>query len=61
MPSPGGGPRSQAAWSIATGAANARYTSVRYTEWLAEAGIAPSVGTVGDSFDNALAETINGP
>ena len=34
--------------------------SVRYTERLARAGIAASVGTVGDSFDNALAETING-
>ena len=37
-----------------------QYTSVRYTERLAEAGISPSVGSVGDSFDNALAETING-
>lgn len=34
--------------------------SIRYTERLAEAGIEPSVGSVGDSFDNALAETING-
>jgi putative transposase len=33
---------------------------VRYTERLAEAGIEPSVGRVGDSYDNALAETING-
>ncbi len=33
---------------------------MRYTERLAEAGIAPSVGSVGDSYDNALAETING-
>ncbi len=33
---------------------------VRYTERLAEAGIERSVGTVGDSYDNALAETING-
>jgi transposase InsO family protein len=32
----------------------------RYTERLAEAGIEPSVGSVGDSYDNALAETING-
>ena len=31
-----------------------------YTERLAEAGIEPSVGSVGDSYDNALAETING-
>ena len=33
---------------------------IRYTERLAEAGIEPSVGSVGDSYDNALAETING-
>jgi putative transposase len=37
-----------------------QYVSIRYTERLAEAGIEPSVGTVGDSYDNALAETING-
>src|SRR3954453_3466580 len=37
-----------------------QYVSIRYTERLAEAGIEPSVGSVGDSFDNALAETING-
>ena len=34
--------------------------SIRYTECLAEAGIEPSVGSVGDSYDKALAETING-
>ena len=34
--------------------------SIRYTERLAEAGIEPSVGSVGDSYDNALAETIIG-
>ena len=34
--------------------------SIRYTERLADAGIEPSVGSVGDSYDNALAETING-
>lgn len=34
--------------------------SVKYTERLAEAGIEPSVGSVGDSYDNALAEMING-
>jgi hypothetical protein len=39
---------------------SAQYVSIRYTERLAEAGIEPSVGSVGDSFDNALAETING-
>ena len=38
----------------------AQYVSIRYTERLAEAGIEPSVGSVGDSYDNALAETING-
>ena len=37
-----------------------QYVSVRFTERLAEAGIAASVETVGDSYDNALAETING-
>ena len=35
-------------------------SSIRYTERLAEAGVEPSVGSVGDSYDNALAETING-
>ena len=37
-----------------------QYVSIRYTERLAEAGIDPSVGSKGDSYDNALAETING-
>ncbi|RSX88911.1 IS3 family transposase [Sphingomonas koreensis] len=37
-----------------------QYVSIKYTERLAEAGIEPSVGRVGDSYDNALAETING-
>lgn len=37
-----------------------QYVSIRYTERLAEAGLEPSVGSVGDSYDNALAETING-
>jgi len=37
-----------------------QYLSVRYTERLIEAGIEPSVGSVGDSYDNALAETIIG-
>lgn len=40
--------------------AGSQYTSIRYTERLAEAGIAPSVGSVGDSYDNALAETTIG-
>ncbi len=37
-----------------------QYLSIRYTERLAETGIEPSVGSVGDSYDNALAETIIG-
>jgi putative transposase len=37
-----------------------QYLSIRYTERLAEAGIEPSVGSVGDSYDNALAETVIG-
>jgi putative transposase len=37
-----------------------QYLSIRYTERLAEAGIEPSVGSRGDSYDNALAETIIG-
>ena len=37
-----------------------QYVSIRYTERLAEAGIEPSVGSVGDSYDNALAETVIG-
>ena len=37
-----------------------QYVSNKYTERLAQAGIEPSVGSVGDSYDNALAETING-
>jgi len=37
-----------------------QYVSIRYSERLAEAGIEPSVGSTGDSYDNAMAETING-
>jgi len=37
-----------------------QYLSIRYTERLTEAGIEPSVGSVGDSYDNALAETVIG-
>ena len=37
-----------------------QYVSIRYSERLAEAGIEPSVDSRGDSYDNALAETING-
>ncbi len=39
---------------------SAQYLSIRYTERLGLAGIEPSVGSVGDSYDNALAETVNG-
>ncbi|BFL66152.1 hypothetical protein SKB0092_42310 (plasmid) [Roseomonas mucosa] len=37
-----------------------QYVSIRYTERLLEAGIEPSVGSVGDSYDNALAESVIG-
>ena len=37
-----------------------QYVSIRYSQRLGEAGIEPSVGSTGDSYDNALAETING-
>jgi transposase InsO family protein len=37
-----------------------QFTSIRYGERLAEIGAVPSIGTVGDSYDNALAETVNG-
>ena len=39
---------------------SSQYVSIRYSERLAEAGIEPSVGSKGNSYDNALAETING-
>ncbi len=37
-----------------------QYLAIRYTERFVEEGIQPSVGSVGDSYDNATAETING-
>ena len=37
-----------------------QYVAIKYTERLTDAGVDPSVGSVGDSYDNALAETING-
>lgn len=37
-----------------------QYVAIKYTERLKDAGVEPSVGSVGDSYDNALAETING-
>ncbi len=40
--------------------AGSQYTSIAHTDRLAEIGAAPSIGTVGDSYDNALAESLNG-
>jgi putative transposase len=40
--------------------AGSQFTSVRYGERLAELGALPSIGSIGDSFDNALAESVNG-
>ena len=51
---------SLAAASSTTRDRGVQYVSIKYTERLAEAGLVPSVGSVGDSYDNALAETING-
>ncbi len=45
---------------VAHSDAGSQYTSIAYTERLAEIGALPSIGTVGDSFDNALAESFNG-
>jgi putative transposase len=45
---------------IAHSDAGTQYTALRYTDRLADAGIAPSIGSVGDSFDNAMAESIIG-
>ena len=39
--------------------AGSQYTSIIYTERLAEIGARPSIGTIGDSYDNALAESVN--
>src|SRR5205085_3935728 len=40
--------------------AGCQYTSFRYTDRLTEAGIAASIGSIGDSYDNAMAEALNG-
>ena len=45
---------------IAHSDAGSQFTSIRYGERLAELGAVPSIGSVGDSYDNALAETVNG-
>jgi putative transposase len=57
-----------AAWSrgarleglVAHSDAGSQFTSIRYGERLAELGATPSIGSVGDSYDNALAETVMG-
>jgi putative transposase len=46
-------------FAIACRVRGSQYVSIKYSERLAEAGIEPSVGSVGDSYDNALAEAIN--
>ena len=46
--------------SVATTLEPGQYLSIRYTNRLTEAGIEPSVGSVGDSYDNALAESVIG-
>ena len=45
---------------VAHSDAGSQYTSIRYGERLAELGATPSIGSIGDSYDNALAETVNG-
>jgi putative transposase len=45
---------------VAHSDAGSQFTSIRYGERLAELGAQPSIGSVGDSYDNALAETVNG-
>src|SRR5438045_9373162 len=45
---------------VAHSDAGSQFTSVRFTERLEEIGARPSIGTVADSYDNALAETVNG-
>jgi len=52
--------RSDAAGVVHHSDRGSQYVSIRYSERLAEAGVEPSVGSVGDSYDNALAETIIG-
>jgi transposase InsO family protein len=52
--------RPDAAGAIAHSDRGSQYTAIRYTERLAAAGLERSIGSVGDSYDNALAETING-
>jgi putative transposase len=53
-------PHGQLAGLVHHSDAGSQYTSIRYTNRLLEAGAVASIGTVGDSFDNALAETVVG-
>ena len=56
--------RSTTSWSLGLdiheSVRGCQYTSIRYTERLAEAGIAPSIGSAGDAYDNAMAESTIG-
>lgn len=45
---------------VAHSDAGSQYVAIRYTERLAEIGARPSIGTVGDSYDNSMAESFNG-
>ncbi|MET3910080.1 transposase InsO family protein [Bradyrhizobium sp. S3.3.6] len=54
------GDRSTAAGSCIKATGAAQYVSIKYTERLTEAGVERFVGSVGDSYDNAVAETVNG-
>ena len=47
-------------WVIAHSDAGSQYVSVAYTERLAEIHALPSIGSIGDSYDNAMAESVNG-
>ena len=52
--------RDPAAGCVHHSVAGSQYTSIRYTDRLHTAGLAASIGTVGDSYDNAMAEALNG-
>jgi len=53
-------PNAQLTWLTESSPPSVPISSIRYTERLAEAGAEPSVGSVGDSYDNAMAETVIG-
>lgn len=54
------GTRLDGLWCHSDAGSQGGFTSVRYGERLAEIGVVPSIGSVGDSFDNTLAGTVNG-